>query len=60
MISAAITFFMIALVAYLLGANSIAGVSIEVGKILLIVFLALSVISFLVAMVTGKNKRQSP
>jgi len=60
MVRAAISFFVIALVAYFLGANSIAGVSIEVGKTLLIVFLALSVVSFLVAAVTGKNPRQLP
>jgi uncharacterized membrane protein YtjA (UPF0391 family) len=60
MIRAAISFFIIALVAYFLGANSIAGVSIEVGKILLFVFLALSVVSFLVAAITGKNPRQLP
>jgi uncharacterized membrane protein YtjA (UPF0391 family) len=60
MIRAAISFFIIALVAYFLGANGIAGLSIEVGKILLFVFLALSVISFLVVAVTGKNPRPLP
>jgi uncharacterized membrane protein YtjA (UPF0391 family) len=60
MIRAAISFFVIALVAYFLGANSLAGVSIEVGKILLFVFLALSVVSILVAAVTGKNPRRLP
>ena len=60
MVRAAISFFVIALVAYFLGANGIAGLSIEVGKILLIVFLALSVVSFLVAAVSGKNPRPLP
>jgi uncharacterized membrane protein YtjA (UPF0391 family) len=60
MVRAAIAFFVLALVAYFIGANSIAGVSVEVGKLLLIIFLALSVISFLVAAVTGRSPRQLP
>ena len=57
MLRAAVTFFIIGLLAILLGANNIAGVSIELGKVLLFVFLALAVVSFLVAMVTGRNNR---
>lgn len=55
MIRAAIAFFVLALVAIVLGANGIAGLSLEIGKILLFVFLALAVISFLVSIVTGRK-----
>ena len=59
MIRAAISFFVLALVAVLFGAYGIAGVSIEAGKILLMVFLALAVLSFVGSLVTGK-KNQMP
>jgi uncharacterized membrane protein YtjA (UPF0391 family) len=59
MIRAAIVFFILALVAVMLGAYGIAGVSIEVGKILLMVFLALAVLSFVGSLVTGR-KNQIP
>ncbi len=55
MIRAAIGFFVLALVAYALGAGGIAGMSVEIGKILLFVFLVLAVISFLVSLVTGRK-----
>jgi uncharacterized membrane protein YtjA (UPF0391 family) len=55
MLRAAITFFVIGLVAMLLGANNIGGVSMEVGKTLLWVFLALAVVSFLVSLLTGRR-----
>ena len=59
MIRAAIAFFALALLAVLFGAYGIAGVSIEVGKILLMVFLALAVLSFVGSLVTGR-KNQIP
>lgn len=55
MIRAAITFFVLALVAVLFGAYGIAGLSIEVGKILLMVFLALAVLSFIGSLITGRK-----
>lgn len=57
MIRAAIAFFVLALVAVLLGAYGIAGVSIEVGKILLMVFLALAVLSFVGSLITGRKNQ---
>lgn len=53
MLNAAITFFVIALVAFLLGATGFAGVSMEIGRTLLFVFLVLAVISFIVSLVRG-------
>jgi uncharacterized membrane protein YtjA (UPF0391 family) len=58
LIRAAIAFFILALVAYFLGAAGIAGVSIEIGKTLLYVFLALAVISFLSSLITGRGPKK--
>ena len=57
MLQAAIGFFVLALVAIFLGANGIAGVSMEIGKTLLFVFLVLAVISFVASMVRGRGSR---
>ena len=57
MLNAAITFFVIALVAFLLGATGFAGVSMEIGRTLLFVFLVLAVISFVISMVRGRAPR---
>lgn len=57
MIRAAIIFFVLALVAFVLGANGVAGLSMEIGRILLFVFLVLAVISFVVSVSTGKKPR---
>ncbi|WII72078.1 DUF1328 domain-containing protein [Bdellovibrio sp. 22V] len=48
MLRAAIIFFVIAIVAFIFGASGIAGMSMEIGRILLMVFLALAIISFLI------------
>jgi uncharacterized membrane protein YtjA (UPF0391 family) len=55
MLRAAIAFFVMGLVAILLGANGVGGMSLEIGKTLLFVFLILSVISFIASMVTGRK-----
>lgn len=57
MVRAAIAFFVLALVAFVLGATGIAGLSIEIGKILLVVFLVLAVISFLGSVIWGKSPK---
>jgi uncharacterized membrane protein YtjA (UPF0391 family) len=57
MIRAAIAFFVLALIAVLFGAYGIAGISMEVGKILLMVFLALAVLSFVGSLITGGRKQ---
>ncbi len=48
-------FFVLALVAILFGATGIAGVSMEVGRMLLGVFLVLALISFVVSLASGKR-----
>lgn len=55
MLRASITFFVLGLISMLLGINSIAGLSIDIGKILLFVFLVLSLVSF----VLGRNGKRS-
>ncbi len=47
----AIFFLIIALVAYIFGARGIAGISMEIAKILLIVFLALFLLTLLFGVV---------
>ena len=48
MLTLAIVFFVIAIAAYVLGANNVAGLSATVGKWLLLIFLVLAVLSLLV------------
>ena len=55
MLRAAIAFFVLGLVAVLLGANGIGGLSIDIGKTLLFIFLILAVISFVASLVMGKK-----
>jgi uncharacterized membrane protein YtjA (UPF0391 family) len=55
MLRASIAFFVLGLVAILLGANGVAGLSIDIGKTLLFVFLILAVISFVASLVVGKR-----
>lgn len=60
MLRAAIAFFVLALVAILFGANGIAGVSMDIAKVLLAVFLVLAVASLIVGLVSGRRPRQIP
>lgn len=55
MLRAAIIFFVLGLVSMLLGATGVAGVSIDIAKMLLIVFLVLAVLSFFGSLITGKK-----
>ena len=48
MLQAAISLFIIGIFAFILGANNIAGMSVELGRMLFIVFVALSIVSFVV------------
>ncbi len=57
MLNAAIAFFVIALVAFLLGATGFAGLSMDIGRTLLFVFLVLAAVSFAVSLVRGRSPR---
>jgi uncharacterized membrane protein YtjA (UPF0391 family) len=60
MLRAAIGFFVLALVAILLGVNGVAGISLEVGRLLLYAFLILAVISLVFGLLTGSKPRDWP
>lgn len=60
MLRAALGFFIVAIVAMLLGAGNIAGISMEAGRLLLFVFLGLAVISLLAGLITGRSPKQLP
>jgi uncharacterized membrane protein YtjA (UPF0391 family) len=60
MVRAAISFFILGIIAFLLGANNIAGLSVDIGKMLLVVFLVLAALSFLVSAITGRGPKQLP
>lgn len=55
MLRAAVLFFVLALIAYILGATGFAGMSADIGRTLLFVFLVLAVISFVANLVTGRS-----
>ncbi len=57
MLRAALMFFILALVAMLLGASGFAGMSMEIGRILLLVFLVLAVISGITGLITGSRAK---
>ena len=55
LIGIAIIFFIIAIVAYVLGAQGVAGMSAGIGRTLLFVFLVLAVIMVIVGLVNGRG-----
>lgn len=60
MLRAAIAFFILALVAILFGATGFAGVSMEIGRTLLIVFLVLAALSFIGGLISGRGRKTLP
>jgi uncharacterized membrane protein YtjA (UPF0391 family) len=60
MLRAALAFFVIGLIAVILGANHVAGISIELGKTLLGVFVILAVLSFIASLITGRKSKSLP
>ena len=60
MLRAALVFFVLALVAMLFGAYGFVGMSVDIARTLLIVFLVLSVISFVASLVTGRTPKSLP
>ncbi len=60
MLRAALGFFVLALIAAILGASGVAGVSMEIGRALLVVFLILAVISFVAGIVSGRGPTIRP
>jgi uncharacterized membrane protein YtjA (UPF0391 family) len=57
MLRASITFFLIAILAYVFGANSIAGVSMEIGKLTFLIFVGLAIVSYLFSITRGQKTK---
>lgn len=55
MLRAAIAFFVLGLIAFALGLGGIGGLSVDIGKTLLIVFLVLAVLSTIIGLFTGRK-----
>lgn len=60
MIRTAVSFFILAIIAFVFGAYGIAGISMEIGRILLFVFLVLAALTFIGGLITGRTPRQLP
>lgn len=60
MLRAALGFFVVALLAVVLGATGVAGISMEIGRALLVVFLILAIISFVAGIVSGRGPHTRP
>ncbi len=58
MLRAAMMFFVFGLVAMALGAYNLAGVSLELGKTLLAVFVVFAIISMAVSLINGRSPRK--
>ena len=58
MLRAAISFFILAILAYVFGAYGIAGLSVEIGQILLWVFLIFALLSFVGTYITGGKAKK--
>jgi uncharacterized membrane protein YtjA (UPF0391 family) len=58
MLRAAFGFFILALVAVVFGAYGIAGISLEIGRILLFVFVVLAVLSLVGGLLSGRNPKR--
>jgi len=56
MFQAAIAFLIVGILAYVLGANNIAGLSVEVGTALMVVFILIAVVSFLLNIFRGAKQ----
>jgi len=57
MLRAAILFFVLALLAMLFGATGFAGLSIEIGRTLLFVFLAIAIVSAVIGWIQGRQPK---
>lgn len=60
MIRAAISFFIVGLLSLFLGLYGVAGFTFEVGRLLLLVFLVLGVLSVLASIIAGRKPRSPP
>lgn len=55
MLRAAIILFLIGILAFFLGANNLAGITFDLGRIVLFVFLVLAIAGFIISVFNGKE-----
>jgi uncharacterized membrane protein YtjA (UPF0391 family) len=60
MLRAALAFFVLGLIAILLGAGNVGGLSLEIGQTLLGVFLILAIVSLVASLVGGRSSASLP
>lgn len=60
MIRIALSFFLLALLSYFVGANQIGGASMEIARLFLWAFLVLALVSGIVHLMTGRPPRGLP
>jgi uncharacterized membrane protein YtjA (UPF0391 family) len=53
MLRAALAFFVLAILAYVFGATGVAGMSMDIARVLLVVFLVLAVIGVALSLISG-------
>ncbi len=60
MLRAALVFFIIGLVAMIFGFLGVAGLSLEIGRIVLVAFLVLALFSFVIGLAQGRSPPRIP
>ena len=60
MLRAALAFLVLAVVAFVLGANGVAGMSMDIARILLFVFLGIAIITFIASFLPGGRQGRLP
>ncbi len=60
MLRAALAFFVLAIVAYIFGAYGIVGISMDIGKVLVGVFLVLAALSYGGSWINGRSTHRIP
>lgn len=60
MLRAALAFFILAIISYILGATGVAGMSMDIGKIFVVVFLILAALGTLVGLINGGPPKRLP
>jgi uncharacterized membrane protein YtjA (UPF0391 family) len=58
MLRASIGFFVFGLLAFVLGLNNIGGISVEMGRMFLGVFILFALVTFVISLVNGKGPKQ--
>lgn len=58
MLRASVAFFVLALVAYFLGANGVAGMSMEIGRICIGVFIFIAILTFIGSLFNRNRSKQ--